>query len=308
VPLRRDKRRHTDLTRNIESLWKGLTCDLVQCHVCRFTFPIPYVAGDKEFYELAYGVPRYPRHRWEYDRAVEFLKSLSPCDSPRILELGAGVGQFIKVLLRVSAYRADRIVATDYSSPSVNELSKLGVEAKLASVFELAACPGSSASFDAVCAFQSVEHMANVAEIVMALKTMVKPAGLLIVSVPNGPAIEFNERHLSCFDMPPNHVGRWYPETFAALANRTGLELVAHEVEPRHLPRLLRDATESYVRGFGASKPRSLVGRAQAIQNRVVRRILSATVGSVAMLPLLPVVRKLGSGYAQLAVFRVPAS
>jgi hypothetical protein len=41
------------------------------------------LAGDTEFYELAYGAPSYPRHRWEYDRAIEF---------PASLGMGAGVG------------------------------------------------------------------------------------------------------------------------------------------------------------------------------------------------------------------------
>ncbi len=291
---------------NIEGLWKRSTCAVVQCDACQFAFPVPYVAGDKEFYELAHGVPSYPRHRWEYDRAVHFLKSLPPSDSPRILELGAGVGQFIKGLLRVPGFRPDRIVATDYSSHSVKELRKLGVNAQLASVFELAACGDNRASFDAVCAFQSVEHMANVTEVVITLKTMIKPGGLLIVSVPHGPAIEFNERHLSCFDMPPNHVGRWYRGTFATLATRTGLELVAHEIEPRRRPQLLRDAAELYVHGVAASRPRSLAGRAQAIQNRPVRRVFSALVASIMLLPLLPAVLKLDSGYSQLAVFTVP--
>jgi SAM-dependent methyltransferase len=264
------------------------------------------VAGDEEFYELAYGVPNYPRHRWEYDRAVEVLKFLAPRDSPRILELGAGDGQFIKALLLALAFCPDRIVATDYSSHSVKELLKLGVDAQLASVFEVASCPDNRWAFDAVCAFQSIEHMANVTEVVIALKSVLKPGGLVIVSVPHGPAIEFNERHLSCFDMPPNHVGRWYRDTFAALAARTGLELVAHEIEPPRRPQLLRDAMQLYVHGVAASKPRSPAGRAQAVQNRAARRVLSAVIGSVALVPLLPALLRLNSGFSQMAVLRIP--
>jgi hypothetical protein len=133
LPIQRDERRHRELVGNIEGIWKGSMCEVVACDACRFTFPIPHVAGDKEFYELAYGVPSYPHHRWEYDRAVEFMRFLRTSNSLRILELGAGVGQFIKTLLRIPP---DRIVATDYSSHSVKELRKLGVDAQLTSVFE----------------------------------------------------------------------------------------------------------------------------------------------------------------------------
>jgi SAM-dependent methyltransferase len=170
----------------------------------------------------------------------------------------------------------------------------------------MAACPGNRASVDVVCAFQSIEHMADVTEVVLALKTMLKPSGLVILSVPHGPAIEFNERHLSSFDMPPNHVGRWYRETFAALCARTGLELVAHEIEPRRRWQLLREVMELYIHGLSASKPRSLAGRAQAIQNR--RRPASALSRRRKRYDDAFAARGSdpGLGYSQLAVLRIP--
>jgi 2-polyprenyl-3-methyl-5-hydroxy-6-metoxy-1,4-benzoquinol methylase len=304
LPLYRDEGRHKELFLNIEGLWKGPTCDVVQCGTCRFTFPIPYVAGDQEFYELAYGVPSYPTHRWEYERALRFIDQLPLPDSLKILELGAGVGQFVKALLRIPGLRPDRIVATDYSSHSVKELRKLGVIAHRASVLELASCAENRSYFDVMCAFQSIEHMANVTEVILAVRSMLKPGGLAILSVPHGPAIEFNERYLGCFDWPPNHVGRWYRETFAALAAKTGLELLAHEIEPRHVPQLLRDAMVFYIHGVSSLKPRSVAARTQAVRNRTVRRILSAAVGSFGLMRLLPAIFRLDSGYSQLAVFR----
>jgi SAM-dependent methyltransferase len=306
LPLQRDVRRHGDLVRNIENLWMGATCEVVQCGACRFTFPIPYVAGDQEFYELAYGLPSYPGNRWEYDRAIKFVEGLLLSDSRRILEVGAGVGQFIKAVLRIPGFGTDRIVATDYVPHSVNELRKLGVDAQCASIFELAAVPRNRGSFDAVFAFQSIEHMANIPEVVIAVRGMLKPGGLAIVSVPHGPAVEFYERYLRFFDWPPNHVGRWYRETFVALAARTGLELLAHEVEPRRLSQVFWDAMVFYVHGISASKPMSFAARAQAIRNRSARRILSAAVGSAALLPLVPEILRLKSGFSQLAVMRNP--
>jgi len=304
VPVDRDEGVHASLKRNIEGLWKGPSCEVVHCDNCQFAFPIPYVGGDKEFYELAYGVPSYPHHRWEYDRAIESLKSLALSASPRLLELGAGVGQFIKMLLTVPAFQADRIVATDFSLYSVAELRKLGVDARRSSVFELAASRENHSLFDAVCAFQSIEHMADIKGVMTALIDIVKPKGLIILSVPHGPAIDFNERHLRCLDMPPNHVGRWYRQTFEMLAEKTGLELVTHEIEPRRWFQLLQDAMVFHVHGVSASKPGSLARRAQGIRNRHVRRMFSAAIGSVMLVPLLPTLLRMDSGYAQLAVFR----
>lgn len=307
LPRARDEARYNRLCKNIEELWAQDSCEIVQCCECNFSFPVPYVGGDREFYELAYGTPSYPSHRWEYDRALDFLKTACDLSSPRLLELGAGDGQFMKMLLKdIPAFKPGRIVATDYSSHSVNELKKLGVDARQAGVFEIASCRDNRAAFSAVCAFQSIEHMADIAEVAEALRTLLCPGGLLILSVPNGRAIEFNEQHLSCFDMPPNHVGRWYKGSFDALTTRAGLSLIAHEIEPKRLPRLLRDAVELCVHGVAASKPQSLAGRAQTIESRWVRRLASAVVGMAVLLPRLPAVWRLDSGHSQMAVFRFP--
>ena len=305
-PRGRDEERHRQLKENIELLWQQPTCQVMQCERCLFTFPLPYVGGEQEFYELAYGVPSYPHHRWEYDRAIEFLKTLDQFDTPRLLELGAGSGNFIKHLLQGDrSLEPSRIVATDYSSHSVSELRKLGVDARPDSVFELADCTGNTKSFAAVCAFQSIEHMANVTEVISALQRMVRPGGLIILSVPNGTAIDFNEQHLCCFDMPPNHVGRWYRKTFEALADKAGLQLVAHEIEPKRMPQLLRDAVQLHVHGVGMAKPHSFASRVRALKSAGVRRALLAATGAALLLPRLPSLWRLESGNAQLAVLRV---
>jgi SAM-dependent methyltransferase len=307
LPRRRDSRRHAKLERNLEGLWPDAVCQSFQCTDCRFAFPVPYVAGDPEFYDLAYGIPSYPRHRWEYDRAVHFLRPLCLSSAPRrILELGAGDGRFIQMLLRDSVCTPEQIVATDYSPHSVRALGRLGVDARLSSVLSLASGRGDEPSFDAACAFQSIEHMARVIEVILAVKHMTKPGGLIILSVPHGPAVEFSERRLGCFDMPPNHVGRWYRDTFVALAGRVGLELVAHEVEPRNLRRWLMSAVELRVRGIAGASPRSFAARVRAIENTAIRRALSAVAGAAALLPLLPAVLRMKSGFSQLAVLRLP--
>jgi SAM-dependent methyltransferase len=307
VPLRRDPGRHEALRKNIEGLWNGSTCQIAQCSECQFVFPVPYVSGTPEFYDLAYGTPSYPENRWEYDRAITLSSRVGAADSRRVLELGAGTGHFVKRLLHEARIPAVQIVATDYTSHSVAALQSFGIDARAASVLELQDIPQNANSFDVIFAFQSLEHMSNVIEVICGLKRMLKPGGVAIVSVPNGKAIEFNERYVGCLDLPPNHVGRWYKESFEALANRTGLELVAHEVEPVHYLQLFKDVMISRIHGAGTSNPRSLAGRVQAVQNRPLRRVLSAIVGTFELLPLLPKVFKLDSGYAQLAVLRKPS-
>lgn len=306
-PASRHQARHLALRRNLEKLWRGSSCDVVQCASCKFVFPIPYVAGDQEFYELAYGVPAYPGHRWEYDRALEFFRTQSDqSGSPRVLELGAGCGNFAKLLLRVTGMRADQFVATDYLSHSIEELRRLGVNAKMASVSDIAADPANCESFDAIFAFQSIEHMANITDVFGLLRGLLKPGGLALLSVPNGPSIEFFEQRLRYYDWPPNHVGRWYRDTFAAIAAKTGFALLAHEVEPPRHWLLVRDAMIARVHAVSAASPGSLAARAQSLESRVARRIFSLLVGTLLLIPFFPDILRTKFGSAQVAVLRKP--
>ena len=304
-PAIRNEARHTSLHRNLERLWGGSTCDVVQCASCRFAFPIPYVAGDRDFYELAYGFPAYPTHRWEYDRALAFLLA-KPRTSPRLLELGAGFGNFIKPLLKVPGVGADRIVATDYLPHSIDALRRLGVDARRASVFDIAADPANRGSFDAIFAFQSVEHMANVSEVFGVFRSLLKPGGFVALSVPNGPSVEFFEQRLRYYDWPPNHVGRYYRETFVALAPKVGFELIAHEIEPPRRWRLVHDAMVARVHAVTAMNPQGLTARAQSFENRTLRRIFSLMIGTLLLAPFFPEILRTKYGSAQLAVFWKP--
>jgi hypothetical protein len=49
--------------------------------------------------------------------------------------------------------------------------------------------------------------------------------------------------------MPPNHIGRWTPDAFFELSKRTGLRLVASEVEPLDWVEFLEhDISYSHIR------------------------------------------------------------
>jgi SAM-dependent methyltransferase len=307
-PVTRNEARHAALRRNLETLWGASTCEVVQCASCRFVFPIPYVAGDQEFYELAYGVPAYPGHRWEYDRALDFLRAQPSTAAPlRLLELGAGFGNFIKPLLKIPGVRPDRIVATDYLSHSVDALRRLGVEARMASVFDIATNPSDRGSFDAIFAFQSIEHMANITEVFDTLRSLLKPGGFAALSVPNGPSVEFFEQRLQHYDWPPNHVGRWYLDTFKAIASKAGFELVAHDVEPPRKWLLVRDAMIARVHAKSSANPQGIVARAQSFENRTARRIFSLFVGTLLLVPFFPEILRTKFGSAQIAILRKPA-
>ena len=62
------------LVSQIENLWSTNQCDVIKCLKCTFIFSNPYVAGNAEFYNLAYPNPGYPSWKWEFEFSYQLLK------------------------------------------------------------------------------------------------------------------------------------------------------------------------------------------------------------------------------------------
>ena len=107
--------RFLKLVSHIESLWGQDICEVVQCNNCGFCYSNPYVAGDKQFYTLAYerSPGGYPTWKWEYQITYETLKMFLKPEAT-LLEIGAGDGAFVK---RISneLLPKENIICTDFS-------------------------------------------------------------------------------------------------------------------------------------------------------------------------------------------------
>jgi len=80
--------------------------------------------------------------------------------------------------------------------------------------------------------FQVLEHLDDYDGIFEVLERIVRPGGHLFIATPNGAWIALNEQRHLLLDMPPNHISRWSPTSFAALARRFGWHLEECELEP----------------------------------------------------------------------------
>src|ERR1043165_8311403 len=69
-PVTRDEDRNLRLERSISRLWNGGDCGVYRCRSCGFGFGLPFVGGDKEFYEILLEQRGYPDWRWDYDAAL----------------------------------------------------------------------------------------------------------------------------------------------------------------------------------------------------------------------------------------------
>ncbi len=250
VRLATDPARHEALQAHIETLWGKNEARLVRCDTCGLTFCDPFVAGDERFYTLAYERDTYPQHRWEFgvtrDDIARRRASGDLPASPRVLEVGAGDGAFVRTIAP-SPVAAGQITCTEYSAYGRERLAAEGVRVLADDVRVLG--PEHDGAYDVIALFQVFEHMADLDALVGAFDRLLRPGGIVYVSVPNGLRIDLQEQCGGLLDMPPNHTGRWTRSAFEAFAGRHGWRVADHRVESdTRLARLRAHVEQRFMR------------------------------------------------------------
>jgi 2-polyprenyl-3-methyl-5-hydroxy-6-metoxy-1,4-benzoquinol methylase len=188
VPRARDAARHNALTAHIEQLWGAPTAEIMRCGTCGFGFVSPWVSGDCEFYRLVHQAePHYPNNRWEFEQTLNALKHGNR-QVRAVLEVGAGKGAFLEKLRAVTL--DCRFVAADLDKGGVAQMRAKGIEAMVGSLADAA----DRGPFDAICMFQTVEHLADLDRLYATLRDAITRLGSIFISVPNGESIAVQER------------------------------------------------------------------------------------------------------------------
>jgi SAM-dependent methyltransferase len=122
---------------------------------------------------------------WKLNERAVFLDRLRVIEADTLLELGAGTGQD-------GVYFRDeglRVVAVDLSPEMVRRSAAKGLEAHVRDFLHLGFAPR---SFDAVYALNSLLHVPNhdLADVLRAVRDVLKPGGLFFVAVYGGEAGE----------------------------------------------------------------------------------------------------------------------
>jgi SAM-dependent methyltransferase len=175
----------------------------------------PALEGDPEFYRRLY---RYliERKVWshdavrnEFDRAAARIR---PGD--RVLDVGCGDASF-QTLVPLARY-----VGLDPSaSGAVAGVSDQALSEHLNDHAD---------SYDAVCAFQVLEHVADPRQMFLDMVRAAKPGGLVIVSVPHVPSAMTRIPNF-LINAPPHHLTWWTEAALAALAKRSGASVESIE-------------------------------------------------------------------------------
>lgn len=261
-----DAARYRKLAAHIAGLWGTAESHLMECNDCTFGFAWPFIAGDQEFYRLAYPRSSYPRMKWEFQKTIDTWR---PAGAGPVLEIGAGDGFFLDILRSNGRLDGREVVATEYYDSAIDQLRAKGYRAVQGDVRK-EALP--SDQFSAIFMFQVLEHMDGVGDLFGTLHRIMAPGGDLFVAVPNKHRTQFNEDHGSLIDCPPNHVGRWTGRAFREAGRRFGFEVVEDAVEPFSIGAFIKSDIH-YSHRRRSQQAGSLAGLARSVKPLSLRRL-----------------------------------
>lgn len=201
------------------------TVTLYRCHICDFGRFEPVCVGTAAFYDVIekdYYVP----DKWEFGEAI---KDIRAAGGRRVLDVGCGMGHFLDMLR--AAEPALDLNGHDISELQLEPLKVRGFGTLHGEAAAIASRKDSIEPFDAICIFQTIEHVEDPVEFIAAFRQILRPRGLLIVTAPDAAGPVFRHYPDSHTAVPPHHVTLWTARTFQLGLPEMGfdVEMVRHE-------------------------------------------------------------------------------
>lgn len=138
-----------------------------------------------------------------------------------LVEVGPGFGTFAALAQESGAF--ERVVAVEANPDMAKSTADQGVEV-IAKPIEAAAAelPGA----DVVCAFEVTEHLFDPQRFVRDCAKLLRPGGLLVLSMPNGRGFDIALLGPASLAIDPEHVNLFNPESLGLLAQACGFDVL----------------------------------------------------------------------------------
>jgi 2-polyprenyl-3-methyl-5-hydroxy-6-metoxy-1,4-benzoquinol methylase len=230
------------------------TIDLRRCEACALKFYVPAMEGDQRFYEaLQHFDWYYLADKQEFKFAAQHIST-----HDRILEVGAGWGAFANKI-NASAYEG-----LEFSDAAVELARQRGLALHKASIEEYAKSHANS--YDVVCSFQVLEHVADARGFIEASLRCLKKGGKLIQSVPWEDGF-LGRQSNNVLNMPPHHVTRW---------SKVALEKLAEIFDLRVLAFGFDELSDLHLRGYSTALVESCLNRVLGRETRALDSMLQS--------------------------------
>lgn len=251
---------------DVSHFFRGINAvSIYSCPLTGYRFYHPFnITGDDTFYQALENEPGYYMDsKWEHAVAEKWIKT-----SDHVLEIGCARGSFLKKARSMGA----TVQGLEMNSSAVAECEKSGIPVKKETVEKFA--EGKKEMYNVVCSFQVLEHAPEVRSFLDSSLSLLKPGGLLIVSVPNNDSFVLKDD--IALNMPPHHMGLWNSNSLMKLQDYFDIKIESIQLEP----------LQKYHAGF-----------ADTILEKEIDNKLKEKLG-----PLSPLVRKPAMRLARLTV------
>ncbi|WNC22415.1 class I SAM-dependent methyltransferase [Thermosynechococcus sp. GLH187] len=242
-------------------------------------------AGDGSLYQQLQKFPwYYMSDKWEFHAALDYIQP-----SSKVLEVGIGGAGFLQLARRNGV----DIEGMEINPEAIQNAQKLGFIIYPVSIDEfLNQYPDQK--YDAICAFQVIEHIPDPISFLTKLINILQPNGKLILSVPNSEVLrKIDPSYENLLDQPPHHMSHWCKSVFNYLPN----------ILPLEVTNLLEEPLQSYhVEGFVVGYCRSFLKTKLRLPNLGCRLLANYVTLSPISLLLKLGISKMLPGHTLLAV------
>lgn len=236
---------------------------MLRCARCALRQFSPDWIGSPGLYEALQAFAwYYQESKYEFQVAKKFVNG-----GESVLEVGCATGNFRQHLPSDITY-----TGLEFNQRAIDAARRRGLNVSATPLDQVAGAH--PASFDAVFAFQVLEHVRQPREFLLDMVAAAKPGGLVVFSVPNEDSFLRHEVN-NVTNFPPHHATRWSDATFERLGTLIGAQLVDVTYEP-----LTRDHRSAYAnaqiwRVISRVLPAGRNGISAAASNKLVRRLIS---------------------------------